>query len=83
MQLEPNQQVRQKFLIVRELTAYRDQDEGYGLDEFSIPNGDTIFADPTFWHGKFWEGFEVVKFTWGKLWFCSRRSDFEQSTQPC
>ena len=75
---------RRPYSVTQRLTAYRDHDEGfgYGLDEISIKVGEPVFADLTFWEGKTWEGFEVVKFTWGTQRYCSKRSNFEQSTQP-
>jgi hypothetical protein len=75
---------RRPYSVIRRLTAYRDHDEGFGyaLDEISIKVGEPVFADLVFWEGKTWEGFEVVKFTWGPQWYYSKRSNFEQSTQP-
>lgn len=84
MSIGQEMETRRPYSVVRRLTAYRDHDEGFGyaLDEISIKVGEPVLADPRFWEGKTWEGFEVVKFTWGTRWYCSTRSNFEQSTQP-
>jgi hypothetical protein len=75
-------QSRRPYSVIQRLIAYRDQDEEFAIDEVSIKVGEPVFADPTFWEGKTWNGFEVVKFTWGTEWYCAKSADFEQSTQP-
>lgn len=72
---------RDRFEVEHEFIAYRDQDEGYGLDSCPMKIGVTVWADLEFWKGKVWEGFEVVKFYCELSRFCVERSTFINSTK--
>ena len=72
---------KDRYEVEQHFFAYRDQEEGYGLDSCQIRKGSDVWADVEFWRGKRWEGFEVVKFLCGQSSFCIDRATFIRSTK--
>lgn len=72
---------RDRYEVEREFLAYRDQEEGYALDDCPMKAAAILLADLEFWKGKMWEGFEVVKFYCGLSRFCVDRTTFVTSTK--
>jgi len=69
-------EARKQFSIEQTLEAFKDTEEGEALIGLVIPVGKLVFADPDYWQGIRWNGFEIVKFTSGAQWLCARREDF-------
>jgi hypothetical protein len=74
-------QERKRYKIFRNLTAYVDQEEGFALDQILIAQGNEVFADPEYWAGTIWNGFKVVKLTWGINWYYAKVNEFNQSAK--
>lgn len=75
-------EARRQFAVEQTLEAYKDTEEGEALIAVSISAGQTVFADPDYWQGVSWNGFEVVKFTFGTEWLCARRENFLRRARP-
>jgi len=75
-------EARRQFVIEQSLAVYKDTEEGEALIEATAPAGQTVFADPGYWNGVRWNGFEIVKLTLGAEWLCARREDFLRGTRP-
>jgi len=74
--------VRRTFLIEQPVHAYKDTEEGSPLIPSDLAAGQIVHADPDYWKGIRWNGFEVVKFTFGPEWLCARREEFLSAARP-
>jgi hypothetical protein len=75
-------EARKQFSIEQPLEAFEDTEEGETLINLVIPTGRLIFADPDYWRGIQWNGFEIVKLSLGSRWLCARREDFLRCSHP-
>lgn len=75
-------EARRQYAIEQALEAYRDTEEGDAPIGLSVAAGEIVFADPDYWQGTRWNGFEIVKFTSGAQWLCARREDFLRCSRP-
>jgi hypothetical protein len=73
---------RKQFVVEQLLSVYKDTEEGQPLIDASVPAGQVVFADPDYWKGVRWNGFEIVKLSTGAEWLCARREEFLRCAQP-
>jgi len=75
------QESRVPHLVLSNLPVFLDEDEGYALDQRTIPEGDVVFADPDFWNDRMWNGFEIVRLMHNLTSYYAEKSIFMQSTK--
>jgi hypothetical protein len=79
--MKNRQEARFPHVVLSDLPIFLDEPEGYALDQHTVPAGDEVLADPDFWNGRKWNGFEVVRLTRGPTSFYADRNTFLQSTR--
>jgi hypothetical protein len=80
--LRPRIEPLRQFVIEKTLRAYKGTQEGDALIEAPVSTGQIVFADPDYWKGVRWNGFEIVKLTLGPEWLCARREEFLRCARP-